>query len=130
MKHERRVVGHVSGWQEQMHTCVCGNPWPCSMTEPKPETQPDTAEAGTPLTDALVSRHANETRELNERNPYCYPTNIFRWVTRLGSKLFGVAAISHIPEHGIYLVLQQKWESTYVGEKDEWRDVPIEEETK
>jgi hypothetical protein len=28
--HERRVVGHVSGWQEQMPTCVCGNPWPCS----------------------------------------------------------------------------------------------------
>lgn len=29
MKHERRVVGHVSGWQEQMNTCVCGKPWPC-----------------------------------------------------------------------------------------------------
>jgi hypothetical protein len=28
-KHERRVVGHVSGWQEQMNTCVCGKPWPC-----------------------------------------------------------------------------------------------------
>jgi hypothetical protein len=30
MKHERRVVGHVSGWQEQMDTCVCGQPWPCT----------------------------------------------------------------------------------------------------
>lgn len=29
-KHERRVVGHVSGWQEQMNTCVCGKPWPCA----------------------------------------------------------------------------------------------------
>lgn len=27
--HERRVVGHASGWQEQMDTCVCGKPWPC-----------------------------------------------------------------------------------------------------
>lgn len=27
--HERRVVGHVSGWKEQMRTCVCGKPWPC-----------------------------------------------------------------------------------------------------
>jgi hypothetical protein len=31
MKHERRVVGHVSGWQEQMATCVCGQPWPCQI---------------------------------------------------------------------------------------------------
>lgn len=29
-KHERRVVGHASGWKEQMDTCVCGKPWPCS----------------------------------------------------------------------------------------------------
>ena len=29
-KHERRVVGHASGWQEQMNTCVCGKPWPCN----------------------------------------------------------------------------------------------------
>lgn len=28
-KHERRVVGHVSGRQEYMNTCVCGEPWPC-----------------------------------------------------------------------------------------------------
>lgn len=28
-KHERRVVGHTSGWQEQLDTCVCGKPWPC-----------------------------------------------------------------------------------------------------
>lgn len=28
-KHERRAVGHVSGWQEQMDTCVCGKRWPC-----------------------------------------------------------------------------------------------------
>lgn len=27
--HERRVVGHLSGWKEQMSTCVCGKPWPC-----------------------------------------------------------------------------------------------------
>lgn len=29
MKHERRVVQHVSGWREAMPTCVCGNAWPC-----------------------------------------------------------------------------------------------------
>jgi hypothetical protein len=29
VRHERRVVGHVSGWQEQMDTCVCGLKWPC-----------------------------------------------------------------------------------------------------
>lgn len=34
MKHERRVVGHASGWQEQMDTCVCGKPWPCSGDAP------------------------------------------------------------------------------------------------
>jgi hypothetical protein len=28
-KHERRVVGHISGWKEQMATCVCGQTWPC-----------------------------------------------------------------------------------------------------
>jgi hypothetical protein len=28
-RHERRVVGHASGWQEQMDTCVCGQQWPC-----------------------------------------------------------------------------------------------------
>ncbi len=33
MKHERRVVGHASGWKEQMNTCVCGKPWPCSELE-------------------------------------------------------------------------------------------------
>lgn len=27
---ERRVVGHASGWQDQMDTCVCGKPWPCT----------------------------------------------------------------------------------------------------
>jgi hypothetical protein len=30
-KHERRVVGHVSGWKEQMNTCVCGRDWPCDL---------------------------------------------------------------------------------------------------
>lgn len=28
-KHERRVIGHASGWKEQMNTCVCGEKWPC-----------------------------------------------------------------------------------------------------
>ena len=32
IKHERRVVGHASGWKEQMDSCVCGNPWPCAKT--------------------------------------------------------------------------------------------------
>lgn len=30
IKHEERVVGHVSGWQERMGTCICGHrSWPC-----------------------------------------------------------------------------------------------------
>ena len=29
MKHEQRVVQHVSGWCERMPTCVCGASWPC-----------------------------------------------------------------------------------------------------
>lgn len=29
-KHERRIVGHASGWQEQMDTCICGKAWPCA----------------------------------------------------------------------------------------------------
>ena len=29
-RHEQRIVGHVSGWQEHMPTCVCGKPWPCN----------------------------------------------------------------------------------------------------
>lgn len=24
------IVGHVSGYQERMPTCVCGEPWPCA----------------------------------------------------------------------------------------------------
>jgi hypothetical protein len=32
-KHERRVVGHVSGWKEQMDTCVCGEEWPCAKAQ-------------------------------------------------------------------------------------------------
>lgn len=31
--HERRVVGHASGWQEQMDTCVCGQQWPCPKAD-------------------------------------------------------------------------------------------------
>lgn len=30
-RHEQRVVGHVSGRQEHMPTCVCGQPWPCAL---------------------------------------------------------------------------------------------------
>lgn len=29
LKHEKRIVGHVSGWQEFTGQCVCGKPWPC-----------------------------------------------------------------------------------------------------
>jgi len=32
-RHERRVVGHASGWKEQMDTCVCGQKWPCPSLE-------------------------------------------------------------------------------------------------
>lgn len=32
--HERRVVGHLSGYQEQMSTCICGKPWPCPDAVP------------------------------------------------------------------------------------------------
>jgi hypothetical protein len=28
--HEQRIVGHASGRQERMPTCVCGKPWPCA----------------------------------------------------------------------------------------------------
>lgn len=32
LKHERRVVGHVSGTQEHMNECICGHvPWPCPL---------------------------------------------------------------------------------------------------
>jgi hypothetical protein len=58
MKHERRVVGHVSGWKEQMNTCVCGKVWPCidsysdeperyagtGLRSPIPPTSKDVAE--------------------------------------------------------------------------------------
>lgn len=30
-RHEQRIVGHASGWKEQMDTCICGQPWPCSQ---------------------------------------------------------------------------------------------------
>lgn len=30
-RHERRVVGHASGWKEQMDTCACGRKWPCEL---------------------------------------------------------------------------------------------------
>jgi hypothetical protein len=33
IKHDRRTVGHVSGWKEQMETCVCGQKWPCPEIE-------------------------------------------------------------------------------------------------
>lgn len=47
-RHERRVVGHASGWQEQMDTCVCGKPWPCASVA---STTPRRGE--TPHTEAL-----------------------------------------------------------------------------
>lgn len=28
VKHEQRIVQHVSGWKEHLPTCVCGEPWP------------------------------------------------------------------------------------------------------
>jgi hypothetical protein len=39
--HVRRIVGHASGWQEQMDTCVCGKPWPCSNAVAAVGTQRD-----------------------------------------------------------------------------------------
>jgi hypothetical protein len=42
--HERRVVGHVSGWQEQMDTCRCGAKWPCSQAAS--EAKPNATGAG------------------------------------------------------------------------------------
>lgn len=36
-KHERRVVGHASGWHEQMNTCICGKRWPCPEAPPSNE---------------------------------------------------------------------------------------------
>lgn len=56
IRHERRVVGHASGWQEQMDTCVCGQPWPCSTSSTSPTTaMPDDAYIGLKgTTDALL----------------------------------------------------------------------------
>lgn len=34
-RHERRIVGHASGWKEQMDTCICGARWPCSGASPE-----------------------------------------------------------------------------------------------
>jgi hypothetical protein len=44
LTHERRVVGHVSGWQEQMDTCRCGAKWPCSQAAS--EAKPNATGAG------------------------------------------------------------------------------------
>src|SRR4051794_23626695 len=34
MKHEQRVVQHVSGTTEVFGQCVCGKPWPCPGAAP------------------------------------------------------------------------------------------------
>ena len=41
VNHRRRVVGHASGWQEQMDTCICGNKWPCPWTFPSTAQPPE-----------------------------------------------------------------------------------------
>lgn len=35
MKHEKRIVGHASGWQEFTGECVCGKQWPCPDGTPQ-----------------------------------------------------------------------------------------------
>lgn len=62
-EHKRRVVGHVSGWQEQMSTCVCGKPWPC----PDLRTQPPAGESAGESADALPSGSLDESIKSAQR---------------------------------------------------------------
>lgn len=67
-KHERRVTGHVSGWQEQHNTCVCGEKWPCpkvgwrasgfAVYEPSGELVAHTGVLGNRLTSEQNEAHA------------------------------------------------------------------------
>lgn len=69
VKHERRVVGHVSGWKEQMDTCVCGKPWPC----PELESSKDVVLAPCP--------HCGrqESVEFNNRSDELEELDVFGW---------------------------------------------------
>jgi hypothetical protein len=60
MKHEQRIVGHVSGRQEYMDTCVCGAAWPCAaMSGSETDKAPEAITQGTPILPLLKAIHTN-----------------------------------------------------------------------
>ncbi len=77
-KHARRVVGHVSGWKEQLDICLCGKPWPC----PEADTLKDTKEV-----ERLRERNALLTKELDKRRFWLNPKDFDAWKDRAEAKI-------------------------------------------
>lgn len=53
------------------------------------------------------------------------PTPFFRWLRIRGSELNKHPMAMQYGDTNLFHVLQQRWDSPYMGVENEWRDVPI-----